>query len=58
MRTSGGMFEMRYDELPWAQRLSEVWRMCNPEERDTSLGPAVRARQPAPESDRLLSLLA
>jgi hypothetical protein len=31
------MFEQLCDELLWAQRLSEVWRMRNPEERDASL---------------------
>jgi conjugative relaxase-like TrwC/TraI family protein len=33
----GGMFEQLCADLPWAQRLSEVWRMRNPEERDASL---------------------
>lgn len=37
----GGMFERLCDELPWTQRLSEVWRMRDPDERDASL--AVRA---------------
>jgi ATP-dependent exoDNAse (exonuclease V) alpha subunit len=37
VRARGGMFEMLCDELPWAQRLSEVWRMRNPAERDASL---------------------
>ena len=31
------MFEQLCDELPWSQRLSEVWRMRDPEERDASL---------------------
>ena len=26
VRARGGMFEMLCNELPWAQRLSEVWR--------------------------------
>ena len=33
----GGMFEQLCDELPWSQRLVEVWRMRDPEERDASL---------------------
>jgi conjugative relaxase-like TrwC/TraI family protein len=33
----GGMFEQLCDELPWTQRLSEVWRQRDPEERDASL---------------------
>ena len=37
----GGMFDQLCTDLPWSQRLSEVWRMADPEERDTSL--ALRA---------------
>ena len=37
----GGMFEELCAELPWSQRLTEVWRMADPEERDASL--AIRA---------------
>jgi ATP-dependent exoDNAse (exonuclease V) alpha subunit len=37
VRARGGMFEQLCDELPWTQRLSEVWRMRNPEERQASL---------------------
>jgi conjugative relaxase-like TrwC/TraI family protein len=37
VKARGGMFEQLCDELPWAQRLSEVWRMRNPEERHASL---------------------
>lgn len=37
----GGMFEQLCGELPWSQRLGEVWRMKDPEERDMSL--ALRA---------------
>jgi ATP-dependent exoDNAse (exonuclease V) alpha subunit len=37
VRARGGMFEQLCDDLPWAQRLSEVWRMHDPEERDASL---------------------
>ncbi|MEU0497515.1 MobF family relaxase [Mycobacterium sp. NPDC006124] len=37
VKSRGGMFEQLCDELPWAQRLSEVWRMRNPEERHASL---------------------
>jgi hypothetical protein len=37
VKSRGGMFEQLCDELPWAQRLSEVWRMRDPEERQASL---------------------
>jgi len=37
VKARGGMFEQLCDELPWAQRLSHVWRMRGPEERDASL---------------------
>ncbi|BBZ15356.1 MobF family relaxase [Mycobacterium branderi] len=37
VRARGGMFEHLCADLPWSQRLSEVWRMSNPEERDASL---------------------
>jgi ATP-dependent exoDNAse (exonuclease V) alpha subunit len=37
VKARGGMFEQLCDELPWTQRLSEVWRMRNPEERQASL---------------------
>ncbi len=37
----GGMFEQLCTDLPWSQRLSEVWRMVNRDERDASL--ALRA---------------
>ncbi|MDT5117159.1 MAG: hypothetical protein QOE30_2898, partial [Mycobacterium sp.] len=33
----GGMFEQLCTDLPWTQRLSEVWRMRDPEERQASL---------------------
>ncbi len=33
----GGMFEQLSADLPWSQRLAEVWRMADPEERDMSL---------------------
>ena len=41
VRARGGMFEQLCAELPWSQRLGEVWRMRDPEERDASL--ALRA---------------
>ena len=41
VKARGGMFEQLCTELPWSQRLGEVWRMADPEERDTSL--ALRA---------------
>ncbi len=37
VKARGGMFEHLCDDLPWAQRLSEVWRMRDPAERDASL---------------------
>ncbi len=41
VKARGGMFEQLCDELPWTQRLSQVWRMRDPDERDASL--ALRA---------------
>ncbi|MGH3522547.1 MAG: AAA family ATPase, partial [Mycobacterium sp.] len=41
IKARGGMFEHLCTELPWSQRLSEVWRLCDHEERHASL--AVRA---------------
>jgi conjugative relaxase-like TrwC/TraI family protein len=41
VKARGGMFEQLCDELPWSQRLSQVWRMRDPAERDASL--ALRA---------------
>ena len=37
VKARGGMFEHLCDDLPWSQRLSEVWRMRDPDERDASL---------------------
>jgi conjugative relaxase-like TrwC/TraI family protein len=37
VKARGGMFEQLCDELPWTQRLSEVWRMRDPKERQASL---------------------
>ena len=37
VKARGGMFEQLCAELPWSQRLSEVWRMRDPQERDMSL---------------------
>lgn len=37
VKARGGMFEQLCDDLPWSQRLSEVWRTRDPEERDASL---------------------
>ncbi|SPM41921.1 AAA family ATPase [Mycobacterium numidiamassiliense] len=36
VRKRGGMFEQLCADLPWSQRLSEVWRMRDPEERVAS----------------------
>ena len=41
VKARGGMFEQLCDELPCTQRLSHVWRMRDPDERDASL--ALRA---------------
>jgi conjugative relaxase-like TrwC/TraI family protein len=41
----GGMFNQLCDDLPWAQRLTEVWRMRDPAERSASL--ALRDGGPA-----------
>lgn len=46
VKARGGMFTQLCEELPWAQRLSEVWRMHDPAERDASL--AVGAGGPGP----------
>ena len=54
VKARGGMFEDLCDDLPWSQRLGEVWRMRTPEERDMSLALAVRARQPVAQSGRLV----
>jgi conjugative relaxase-like TrwC/TraI family protein len=37
VQARGGMFEQLCGELPWSQRLGEVWRMREPQERDASL---------------------
>lgn len=46
VRKRGGMFEQLCSDLPWAQRLSEVWRMRDPQERAASL--ALRSGGPQP----------
>jgi conjugative relaxase-like TrwC/TraI family protein len=46
VRARGGMFAQLCTDLPWTQRLSEVWRMRDPAERSASL--AVRDGGPAP----------
>jgi conjugative relaxase-like TrwC/TraI family protein len=37
VKARGGMFAQLCDDLPWTQKLSEVWRMHDPEERAASL---------------------
>lgn len=37
VRARGGMFAQLCTDLPWAQRLCEVWRMRDPDERTASL---------------------
>lgn len=46
VKARGGMFAQLCADLPWAQELSEVWRMRDPEERAASL--ALRDGGPAP----------
>jgi conjugative relaxase-like TrwC/TraI family protein len=41
VKARGGMFEHLCDDLPWSQRLGQVWRMRDSAERDASL--AVRS---------------
>lgn len=45
----GGMFAQLCADLPWTQRLSEVWRMSDPEERTASL--ALRDGEPTARRD-------
>ena len=45
VKSRGGMFAQLCTDLPWTQHLSEVWRMCNAEERSASL--ALRNGGPA-----------
>jgi conjugative relaxase-like TrwC/TraI family protein len=62
VKARGGMFAQLCTDLPWTQKLSEVWRMRDPEERSASL--ALRDGGPAPvrraiewyrKNDRLLA---
>lgn len=46
VKARGGMFAQLCEDLPWTQKLSEVWRMRDPEERAASL--ALRDGGPAP----------
>ncbi|OBK95344.1 AAA family ATPase [Mycobacterium asiaticum] len=46
VKARGGMFAQLCADLPWSQKLSEVWRMRDPEERSASL--ALRDGGPAP----------
>ena len=46
VKARGGMFAQLCTDLPWTQRLSEVWRMRDPAERTASL--ALRDGGPAP----------
>lgn len=46
VKARGGMFAQLCADVPWTQRLSEVWRMRDPDERAASL--AVRDGGPAP----------
>jgi conjugative relaxase-like TrwC/TraI family protein len=46
VRARGGMFAQLCNDLPWSQRLTEVWRMRDPAERTASLG--LRDGGPAP----------
>ena len=49
VRARGGVFAMLCEDLPWTQKLSQVWRMKDPAERAASValgegGPAPRRR--------------
>ena len=46
VKARGGMFAQLCADLPWTQKLSEVWRMRDPDERSASL--ALRDGGPAP----------
>ncbi|OFJ51183.1 AAA family ATPase [Mycolicibacterium grossiae] len=46
VKARGGMFAQLCEELPWAHRLTEVWRMRDADERTASL--ALRDGGPAP----------
>ena len=46
VKARGGMFAQLCEDLPWTQRLTEVWRMRDPAERGASL--ALRDGGPAP----------
>lgn len=46
VKARGGMFAQLCADLPWTQRLSEVWRMRDPQERSASI--ALRNGGPAP----------
>ena len=46
VKARGGMFAQLCEELPWSQRLTEVWRQRDPAERAASL--ALRDGGPAP----------
>jgi conjugative relaxase-like TrwC/TraI family protein len=46
VKARGGMFAQLCADLPWTQKLSQVWRMRDPAERTASL--AVRDGGPAP----------
>ncbi|OYN75656.1 MobF family relaxase [Mycolicibacterium sphagni] len=46
VKARGGMFALLCTDLPWTQKLSEVWRMRDPDERSASL--ALRDGGPAP----------
>jgi hypothetical protein len=46
VKARGGMFAQLCDDLPWTQKLSEVWRMRDHDERAASL--ALRDGGPAP----------
>jgi hypothetical protein len=45
VKARGGMFAQLCTDLPWAQHLSAVWRMRDPDERGASL--ALRSGGPA-----------
>jgi len=46
VKARGGMFAQPCADLPWTQRLSEVWRMRDPDERAACPRPTGRRRRP------------
>ena len=54
VKARGGMFAQLCTDLPWTQKLSEVWRMRDREERSASLARARRWPGPRPAGRRVV----